>query len=199
MDQVAVILDAAVPMRDGTLMRTDLYLPIAPVTLHRLIHTHALRTKLFSFDDVQRDAQQERTARRPGDIDAAGPLPASAGYSFEIGSAALDGAPLLVDLPSEASSSTSSSSPSSSAASASPSASAAATRTARLIGLLTAGTDARRTLVLIRTPYNKSAKPCAAACVYWAHTGRAAAGQDCRGRFSSGGAFYKYTNEALDG
>lgn len=53
--------------------------------------------------------------------------------------------------------------------------------------------------MLIRTPYDKSARPAANMCLYWLSLGYIALAQDCRGRFASEGVFYKYTQEANDG
>lgn len=50
--------------------------------------------------------------------------------------------------------------------------------------------------ILIRTPYNKTALD---AGTRWAAHGYACLIQDCRGRYNSGGTFYKYVNEAQDG
>ncbi len=57
----------------------------------------------------------------------------------------------------------------------------------------------RSSVVLVRTPYDKGGKNARSIALYWAASGRVVAVQDCRGRFQSGGVFYKYTNEANDG
>ncbi len=56
-----------------------------------------------------------------------------------------------------------------------------------------------RPTILIRTPYDKTARGLIDIGHRWADNGYACFIQDCRGRYQSEGVFYKYVNEAEDG